>query len=180
MGNRIISIELFRFICMSIIVIWHTHGQIWFSHGYLPVDFFFLVSGVFIYYSGNKTKQPALSPYLFTLKKIRKFFPKYIIALFFAFCVIILFRNYHYGNDLVSGDDLFKVLTEFFMLQELGPFPRGINGPAWYISVLVIGGGHFIFFFILFKTIFKVLRTLPYPIWLYMVGERDKRQSRCI
>lgn len=27
------------------------------------------------------------------------------------------------------------------MLQEVGLFPRGINGPVWYLSVLIVGGG---------------------------------------
>lgn len=84
---------------------------------------------------------PPQSPFDFTYRKIKKFLPKYLVASIFAFCVLVLFRNWHYGNDIVTTSELFRTVTEMFMFQEIGPFPRGINGPVWYISVLIIGGG---------------------------------------
>ena len=138
-NKRIASIEFMRFICMLIIVSWHTKQPL-FTHGYLPVDFFFILSGVFIYKAAYQ-KMPPPSPFDFTYKKIKKFFPKYLVASLFAFCVIVLFRNWHYNYELVSIKELFRFFTELFMFQEVGLFPRGINGPVWYLSVLIIGGG---------------------------------------
>lgn len=58
MNKRISSIELLRFVFMSIIVVWHSFGQTFFKHGYLPVDFFFILSGVFIYEAVTRKNTP--------------------------------------------------------------------------------------------------------------------------
>ena len=42
------SIEFLRFLFMSILVAWHG-GFHFFAHGYLVVEFFFILSGYFIY-----------------------------------------------------------------------------------------------------------------------------------
>lgn len=141
-NNRIASIEFLRFIFMSIIIVWHSMGQTMFTHGYLPVDFFFILSGVFVYASLNQQNTILTqTPFDYTYRKIKKFLPKYVVASLIAFCVIVLFRNWHYGYKIVTVDEVFREITELFMLQEVGMFPRGINGPAWYLSVLIIGGG---------------------------------------
>ena len=142
-NKRIASIEFMRFICMLIIVSWHTKVQPLFSHGYLPVDFFFILSGVFIYKAAYQKNAPP-SPFDFTYKKIRKFFPKYLVASLFAFCVIVLFRNWHYQYELVTIEHLFRLFTELLFFQQVGtvwPGTGAINGPMWYLSVLIIGGG---------------------------------------
>lgn len=59
----------------------------------------------------------------------------------FAFSVIVLFRNLFYDNKLLDDRSIFRVISEVFMLPEVGMFPRGINGPVWYLSVLIVGGG---------------------------------------
>ena len=144
MNTRCVSIEAMRFIFMSMICIWHYQGASGvFGHGYLGVEFFFILSGVLLYRSASK--ESALEPLNYTLKKIRKFFPKYFIAIGLAFLVFDLLPMICNKRqiEILELTGWLSFVPECLMMQDIGIFAnwKGYNYPLWYLSVLVYGGG---------------------------------------
>ena len=82
------SIEFLRFFFMLFICLSHFPGRtvIHLNHAYLAVDFFFIVSGLFIYRSSTKDAPPSTFDY--TLKKVKRFWPKMVVG-----CALLLFCN---------------------------------------------------------------------------------------
>ena len=116
---------------MLVIAIWHCPIINIFSHGYLPVDFYFILSGYFIYNSFARHKQ---STCIYSINKLKKFYFEYIAAFF----LILLFQY----NKIDSIGYIIEKIPEIILLQNVGIFNGGgINLPLWYMSVLIIGGG---------------------------------------
>lgn len=139
MNNRVSSIELFRFLFMVVICLWHfTPVVSLMAHGGLPVEFFFILSGFLMYRSACRTNAPG--PLDYTLKKIKRFHFGIIVSGIFTLCCIHdwLPKSIH-GNDIVAS---FRyVVDELFLLKTNGIFKGGLNSPMWYLSVLIWGGG---------------------------------------
>lgn len=133
-NNRLLSAEALRFIFMIIIALWHFGRINPFTHGYIAVDFFFILSGYFIYRSYIKHKYDAVE---YTIAKLKRFFPEYIIVFVIAFFLKlqILLRD----NNIVTV--LFNAISEGTLIHSIGIFSGNVNPPSWYISVLLIGGG---------------------------------------
>lgn len=129
--KRLPSIEAFRFLFMLVIILWHFSRFNPFTYGYIVVDFFFILSGFFLYKSFIKNKQPF---YLYTMSKLKRFAPGYLIMFFVIFGV---------KSFLVYDGNAFSVfcsaIPELLMIQGIG-FNTVINTPTWYISVLLIAG----------------------------------------
>lgn len=134
--NRNNSIEFLRFLFMSILVAWHT-GFHFFAHGYLVVEFFFILSGYFIYTSLIKKNKGTLQ---YTIDKIKRTYLEYIIACAFMFGLVALHAFMHHQH-FFTLDNLFKFIVECLLLQSIGIFDGGFNAPLWYFSVLIWGGG---------------------------------------
>lgn len=130
------SIEFLRFLFMSILVAWHG-GFNFFTHGYLVVEFFFILSGYFIYTSLVKKNKGTLQ---YTLDKIKRTYLEYIIACVFMFGLVALHALIHHEH-FFTLDNLFKFIAECLLLQNIGIFSGGFNTPLWYFSVLIWGGG---------------------------------------
>lgn len=130
------SIEFLRFLFMSILVAWHG-GFHFFAHGYLVVEFFFILSGYFIYTSLIKNDKGTLQ---YTVDKIKRTYLEYIIACVFMFGLISL-HAFVYKNQNLTLDNIFMFISELLLLQNVGIFNGGFNYPLWYFSVLIWGGG---------------------------------------
>lgn len=73
------SIEALRFLFVCIICLWHCRSLApWLHHGYIAVEFFFILSGYFIHQSF--LRHPNVGVCDFTLKKVKKFFVPFIIS----------------------------------------------------------------------------------------------------
>ena len=131
---RLLSVEAFRFIFMTIIAIWHFGRINPFTHGYIAVDFFFILSGFLIYRSYIKNKYDALE---YTIAKLKRFYLEYIIVFIIAFFMKlrILLRD----NDIITV--LFDAISEGTLIHSVGIYGGNVNPPSWYVSVLLIGGG---------------------------------------
>ena len=164
-NNRLLSVEALRFIFMTIIALWHFGRINPFTHGYIAVDFFFILSGYFIYRSCIKHKYDVLE---FTVAKLKRFYPEYIIVFAVAFIMKlqILLRN----NDFITV--LFNAISEGLLINGIGIFAGSVNPPSWYVSVLLIGGG------ILYSVLFynrKLALSVIFPLFLlfsytYLLG----------
>lgn len=129
-----------KFIFIIIISFWHTE---WWRdilhHGYLPVEFFFIVSGYFIFLSEKKE-----NTLTFTYKKIKRLFPTYILTLtlyIILYCIAPVFYP-----DSGNANICISILREATLLSAVGIFELSdipmisFNGHAWYISTLLYGG----------------------------------------
>lgn len=143
MPQKNISIEAFRFFFMAILCLWHLlYERGPFNHGYLVVEFFFMLSGALLYKSF--LSHPKVGVLDFTLCKFKRFWVEYFLAMLLTLLV------YHRGiiSQMTTGASdsleqsfciLLQLTAESFMLR-CGIFQYIINHPTWYLSVLLVGG----------------------------------------
>ena len=139
MKEKNISIEAFRFIFMTILCLNHIEGMIHvMNHGYLVVEFFFMLSGYFMY--SSLLRNPNRTTIDYTIKKLKRFFVEYAIAL-----VPIFFIHQRGAMAELTLDGLLnfvmRFFSELFFVHRIGIYPDGLNRGTWYLSVLVVGGG---------------------------------------
>lgn len=132
------NIEFLRFIIIMGVVIHHYCGLA--PHGYLGVDFFFILSGYFLMQQfmqkqdakGSNAAQNAIQ---YTKQRYFKLLPYYIFA---AGLAIML--NAIMGCDISLGSFLKNNVWELFMLEGFGITDGLIVGPGWFCSSLLIAG----------------------------------------
>ncbi len=138
------GVELYRFI-MTIIICLH-HFRLYaettlpYGGGYLAVDFFFILSGYFLYEHSvnraiNSTLKASREALAYAIERYKRLFAKYIVVLIFSIIMyILLFRedmNMMYVMLLIAK--LFMV-DGIFVQTSLNVMPQG-----WYCSVLWVG-----------------------------------------
>lgn len=119
-NNRLISIEALRFIFMLVIAVWHFSRINPFTHGYIAVDFFFILSGFLLYGSYVRHKYDALQ---YTIAKLKRFYPEYFIVFVVGFLLklSIMLRD----GDAVSV--LLNAMSEGLLVHSVGVFGGSIN-----------------------------------------------------
>ena len=137
MQKKMNSIEAFRFVFMLIICIWHYQSKKALAHGYMAVEFFFILSGVLMFFSSNK--EYALGTLDYTMKKVKRFAPDCLL--------LIAYVNLRHmilpvllGRKELDVSWLLQALPESLFLQNTGIYTGGVNFPMWYVSVLLFGG----------------------------------------
>lgn len=158
------SIEALRFFFMLLICCWHNYASSGvFRHGYLAVEFFFILSGYLLYKSFSK--QNSLSTIDYTLKKIKRFAPEYLIVMIFLYmrhflipCIL--------GKREFSVPLVLKMFPEMVFLQDSGLYYGGMNFPLWYLSILLVGGG---LLYALLKYDQRLALNIVFP-WLCLQG----------
>ena len=132
--NKAVSIEGLRFVFMIVIAIWHFGRINPFTHGYIAVDFYFLLSGYLLYGSYVRHKYDALK---YTVEKLKRFYPEYI----FVFIIAFLMKLKLLLRDSDALTVFLNAISEGLLINSVGIFSGGVNQPAWYLSVLLVGGG---------------------------------------
>lgn len=164
------AIEIFRFLFMVILCLWHFYPAHfpYLYHGYLVVEFFFILAGFLLYRSFIKnTDQTPLDYYL---SRLRRFMPEYLFGI--ILCVIIkLFNNPEIQLHLYDiTKSIMGIFCDILMLQSIGAFydfASWNNPPMWYLSVLLYGGT-LIYGFLYFNK--KLTLSVVIPIlclWTY-------------
>lgn len=155
MNKRIVSVDFFRFLFMLQICLWH-YGKCMgiMSHGYIAVEFFFILSGFFLYKSSVKKNAKGVFDY--TWDKVKRFYPEVLLTTFPAWgvCWAILDKS------------PWTLFNSVFFLQNTGIYGGGVNHSLWYLSVLLLGGG--IIYAILYNNKHLAL-TLILPLLVLMV-----------
>jgi len=136
-SQRRYSIDFFKFIFMLIIVLWHSDKCDWLVRGYIPVEFYFVLSGYFLF--ASFVKHPEVSAVKYTWNKAVRFFPEYSTVLV-IYSIVDYISRVKNGLSLPIVDVIKRFFAELFFVQTIGPFPSGVNYPCWYLSVLVYGG----------------------------------------
>lgn len=159
--NRVTALEALRFLSIVQICIWHFSYPI-ITTGYLGVEFFFILAGMFIYKNAVKSDSPGIIRY--TIQKISKFYVKYLFAVVFAF---IVFYKDSIANFTISPlHSVMVFLSEALMLQGTGVFTGGENTPLWFFSVLIWSGG-LVYGLIKYYTNISIRVIFPIIVLLY-------------
>lgn len=134
MRNNIL--DFYRIIFTLIICLHHFQGTLdtnIISTGYIGVEFFFILSGFFLYKSFKKNNND--SAFKYTVKRIKRLYPEYILA--FILCFILQMAQ---SGKEKSVDCIFQAISEITLTQNVGIFHGGFNYPLWYLSVLIFAG----------------------------------------
>lgn len=143
MQQKIVSIEAFRFFFMANLCLWHMEESIHYQyHGYLVVEFFFMLSGVLLYRSF--LRHPEIGNLEYTIRKVKRFWIEYFIAMVPTF--LMYYRGIYedvFAQSKTAFDKGFNFLLQFItdsLMIRGGIFLPIGNSPTWYLSVLLIGG----------------------------------------
>ena len=162
MSKRNGTIEIYRFILSILIALFHAEV---FKNGYLVVDFFFIVSGYFLYRSVEKSSGELTEDTLLYCKsKIVRLMPSVVLA--WAACFL-------YVNRTVSIVEFIKnFLLGLWNLLLVDMTGLGIssvyNRPTWYLSAMMICS---VFLFPILKKFGKLFVLIYSPIIvLFLLG----------
>lgn len=138
--NYLSGIEFYRLLFTLLIVFWHSGVLPIIKHGYLAVEFFFILSGYLLYNSFKKN--PDKTSIAYTIGKIKRLYIPYLLAFIYIFIfeICLLFKN----NGFLALKQIFifilKSIPEVFCIQNIGIYDGGLNSPLWYFSVLLFLG----------------------------------------
>lgn len=141
------SIEFLRFVIIIGVVVHHYCGLA--PHGYLGVDFFFVLSGVFLMRDFMRRENIAMSAEKkaveYTKLRYCKILPYYLFAAGLSLVIDIAMRN-----NVTIGSLIKNNIWELLMLEGFGITDNILVGPGWYCSSLLIAG--FVVYFLLSKS----------------------------
>ncbi len=157
--NHFLALDSLRGICATFVVIYHFESDAFIrqvpfiQHGFLFVDFFFVLSG-FVIAANYRDKIASEYPILkFLFLRLGRLYPLYV-SMLFAFLVLAALK---YIFEVKSGQryEIKPFLETLFMLQIWIPYEAGIsdswNAPGWSIS------GEF-WAYILFAVVCRITR----------------------
>lgn len=150
MGERIGSIDVLRLFFAVIIVLHHSRYVLGdenciFLGGSLAVEFFFYVSGYFLFLSVQKRELQdekegkregiGTQTFHFILHKIKSFLPEFLISWIIGFVLIAWLGHW-------TLSDIFRAFVENFweltLVRMSGLYTGGINGVVWYLSAMLL------------------------------------------
>ena len=127
------QLEFYRVIFTLGICIYHARGFLGLSfmqNGYLLVEFFFILSGYFLFTSFKREDHHSSLKYI--KKRLLRLYPEYLVAALLAIVAM----------GIVNHDfNLSKAFNELLLVQNTGLFHLGgYNYPCWYISTMLLAG----------------------------------------
>lgn len=135
--NKLVSLELLRFIAANLIILFHYVG---FREGFIGIDIFFIISGFVITYSSENNYK------FFFIRRLIRIAPLYW-SLTFLFCIGLLIYPNLFNK---SYFDLIFLLKSIFFI----PFEHNNIGPGLGHSPYIFLGwtlNYEIFFYFLFQ-----------------------------
>lgn len=163
-------IEFYRYLFMLVLLAWHGNYG-FFQHGYLVVEFFFILSGYLLMNSYLKKPKTAAQ---YTIDRLKRCYFEYFVASFLTFLYFGIL--YNCLKHTMSLEVVLKYLPEIFLVQSVGIFNGGYNYPMWYFSVLIVGG-YFLYFLISRCKSWATSFILPLLIVFSMVFLFNERDS---
>lgn len=150
------SIEALRFLTVFQICLWHMSYPFT-AAGFLGVEFFFILAGIFIYKTAVKPNGSGVFSWI--INKLQKFYLKIVIAL-------ILTQTIYYEGFLAEFHEnwlhpILRLISELLMLQSIGTFEPAINCPTCFFATLIYGGA---LVYALTKYYTKVSIRIVFPI----------------
>lgn len=103
------SVEALRFFFICVICLWHFHSYAtWIKHGYIAVEFFFMLSGFYLYKSYKK--HPEVGGLDYTMHRVKKFLPPFLIA--YLLLLLLDRKQYIYLPESFTPD---AILSRYFI-----------------------------------------------------------------
>lgn len=140
MRNELLN--FFKFILIMLVCFHHTG---WWSnivhHGYIAVEFFFIISGFFLYQT-YKFKRITQREYF--KRRLKRIYPTYVAILIIYMLSSIVNPNFFNEYNISINGWIITAIRDLLLLQSVGvDFNVDIvrfNPPDWYISALFWGG----------------------------------------
>lgn len=132
-------LDFLKLTFIIVIAFWHTVWWTNLRYGFLPVEFFFIVSGYYVYASYLKQKRFGT----FVTSKIKRLLPTYLVILQLYIAYSLNFPQF-YANSSYEHYNL-SLAREVFLLQSVGLTEIfnittiNIVQSAWYVSVYFYG-----------------------------------------
>ncbi len=134
------NIDFFRLISCILIALLHFESAMYpeknfFSGGYLAVDFFFIVSGFYLYKNYSVRQE---MPIVYMHNRVKKLYPMYFVG-----CILAIFYSLLEmlkAHKTIADILLFfiKEIPEILCLQMFGITNQWVNFPLWYVSALLL------------------------------------------
>lgn len=155
-SQRNTTIEALRFLTVFQICLWHMSYPVT-KAGFLGVEFFFILAGIFMYKTAIKPEGPGVFSWI--VDKLQKFYFKIVVAL-------VLTHMIYYEGLIVEFQQnwlhpIVRFISELLMLQSMGAFEAGLNCPTWFFATLIYGGA---LVYALTKYYTKVSIRIIFPI----------------
>ena len=144
--------------------------RLFFNHGDIMVDLFFVLSGViFCYTYRTAIRQTKVSGYSFFMKRFSRLYPMHLFTLLLAAFLSYVFyvhtnRFPLYGHDNAYHFDIYHFALNIFFLQK-GFLDEGysFNVPAWSLSIEA-------FMYVLFFIQSRYKESLYSSLFLILIG----------
>lgn len=140
--SRNTAIEFFRFLFISVIVLWHFHNIVpIFQCGDFAVDFFFVLAGAMLYRSF--LTHPGQDAVQYTFRRIGRIIFEWIIIIIPVF--FIKNRDNLFTEGGLQAGNLFKYALKLFhellFLGQNGLYEGTSHYASWFICILIVSGG---------------------------------------
>lgn len=143
------KVELWRFIFSIAVMCYHIYkyilrqpaGSLFFSRGYIGVEFFFVLSGILMAKSAygeiqrNENIPLGKSTTRFIKRKISGLMPMHIVVFVMLFTVFCFAKEWSLAGIF---ENLLESIPGFFFIRMAGIYGPYVNFPEWYISVMLI------------------------------------------
>lgn len=132
------SFDALKGLMILIVVLHHSLFVKGMHHGYLAVDMFFWIAGVFLMRDFLKKEQTTVQ---YTYRRLRKASPPYLLS--FGLAAVLDYKHLASFTDFDSFIEVFSPFVSFLTLtEEMGPPLHSyvILVGGWFLSVLIIGG----------------------------------------
>jgi len=152
--NRNGTLELLRFVFCICILFFHIEKVMFglssldngvkfglFTHGAIGVEFFFILSGLFMAKSIDSKKNNYEANdigddfWKFLINKYKSFFLYHVIAFIILFIVTIIINEYSLSKIVITFIDS---IPSIFLLQMTGIPGVALNDIEWYLSAMMI------------------------------------------
>lgn len=139
--HKFVALDAFRGIAAIIVVVFHIYKvgrPTLFPHGYLAVDFFFMLSGFVLTYAYQERLDAGLSTFTFLKMRLARLYPLYALGTVLGI-LFLLARNHIAQSGQYAPPAALVVLSVFgFLLLPLpgwfsstSPMAFPLNIPAW-------------------------------------------------
>lgn len=157
MRNELLN--LFKFILILLVCFHHTAWWNNLNHGYIAVEFFFMVSGYFLFQAYNAKGMSLIDYFRHRLLRV---YPTYFIVLIVYLLFSIVF--YQFYNEYNKVNWILSALRDLTLLQSVGLNIFDVasvrfNPPDWYISAF-FWSSMIIYWLLKFKNVYKIILTV--------------------
>jgi peptidoglycan/LPS O-acetylase OafA/YrhL len=144
--RRFEALDSLRGVCAILVVMFHmpvaTHWRDWglVQHGYLFVDYFFVLSGFVIAHAYSQRLKTPADAGRFMVRRLGRVWPLHVLMLaaFVGLELVRLWTHFDSVTPFVRDRSVESIFTNLFLIQAFNIHPSLTwNGPAWTLSVEV-------------------------------------------